>query len=221
MFTTKFCLNCKKDTIWEFSPKMGHSKCTVCEGKKSWKDLTTCEKCELSRANFVSTKGNENCNIMFIGEAPGKDEVKLAEPFVGAAGRKLDEQLYRIGLSRDDVIISNVVKCRPPQNRDPKKNEVDCCSSLLKKEIEIYNPEIICSLGRFARNFLFNNYLNDREIRNNEPQTIYINDENKYILPILHPAAIIYKKENKELFKSGFDKLEELMKTLNGDEYER
>lgn len=111
--------------------------------------VISCTKCNLSksRTNAVAGKGNYNAEIMFIGEAPGRNEDLKGEPFVGAAGKILSEALEYAGLSRDDVFITNVVKCRPPNNRVPLQEERDSCHPYLSGELDIIKPKIICILG--------------------------------------------------------------------------
>jgi len=114
--------------------------------------VISCTKCSLSntRTNAVPGKGNPKAEILFIGEAPGRNEDIKGEPFVGLAGKMLSEALESSGLSRDDVYITNVVKCRPPNNRIPSQEEKDACSQYLAKELEIIKPKITCIMGNTA-----------------------------------------------------------------------
>ena len=132
------------------------------ELKKIKKQVTQCTKCELSktRNNSVPGKGNFKSDVIFVGEAPGKNEDMKGEPFIGIAGKKLSIALENAGITRDDVYITNIVKCRPPKNRVPTTNERDTCQNYLKKEIEIIKPKIICILGNTA----FNSLLDGKEI---------------------------------------------------------
>ena len=111
-----------------------------------------CTKCELSktRNNSVAGKGNFKSDVIFVGEAPGKNEDLKGEPFIGIAGKKLSLALESAGITRDEVYITNIVKCRPPNNRVPTTNERETCKDYLKKEIEIIKPKIICILGNTA-----------------------------------------------------------------------
>ena len=114
--------------------------------------VAACTRCELhrSRRNTVFGVGSRQASWMIIGEAPGADEDRLGEPFVGRAGKLLDKMLKAIGLSRDAVYITNILKCRPPQNRDPKPDEVECCSGFLTHQIELLAPDIILAVGRIS-----------------------------------------------------------------------
>ena len=135
---------------------------------EQWQHLTTlielqsqiynCKKCPLgnTRNKFVFGVGNPNADIMFIGEAPGADEDEKGEPFVGRAGQLLNKILEAIEFKREDVFICNILKCRPPNNRDPLPSEVDLCIPYLWKQIEIVQPKIIVSLGRIAAQMLLN-----------------------------------------------------------------
>src|SRR5688572_15918324 len=115
-------------------------------------EAIACERCVLAktRTQVVFGSGNPNADLMFIGEAPGANEDKQGLPFVGAAGQLLTTLLGTIGLSRDDVYIANVLKCRPPGNRDPLPDEIDACKPWLKEQIDLIDPLVICTLGNFA-----------------------------------------------------------------------
>ena len=119
--------------------------------------ITACKKCALhkERTQVVPGSGNPKASIMFIGEAPGKKEDELGTPFMGAAGKFLNEMLDSIELDRADVFIANTVKCRPPKNRDPEKKEIETCLPYLKKQISIIQPKIIVTLGRFSLNLFY------------------------------------------------------------------
>ena len=118
--------------------------------------VSTCKKCSLhkGRNNTVFGDGNRNSDWFFIGEAPGKDEDLEGKPFIGRAGRLLTEVIFSMGLSREDVFIANILKCSPPDNRDPKPEEVKQCFSYLEKQIELVNPKIIVAVGRIAAHSL-------------------------------------------------------------------
>ena len=167
--------------------------------------VTKCTKCELSetRNNSVPGKGNYKADVIFVGEAPGKNEDVNGEPFIGIAGKKLTMALESAGVTREEVYITNIVKCRPPKNRVPTITERDTCKNYLKKEIEIIKPKIICILGNTA----FNSLLNGKEIIKFRGKIVRKNNQ-LYFLTI-HPAATIYnqklinvlKKDMKKLFK--------------------
>ncbi len=130
--------------------------------EKIKKEVTECTNCELSqtRNNSVPGKGNFKSDVIFVGEAPGKNEDMHGEPFIGIAGKKLTIALENAGITRDEVYITNIVKCRPPKNRIPTVTERDTCKNYLRKEIEIIKPKIICILGNTA----FNSLLDGKEI---------------------------------------------------------
>ena len=161
------------------------------ELKKIKKQVTQCTKCELSktRNNSVPGKGNFKSDVIFVGEAPGKNEDMKGEPFIGIAGKKLSIALENAGITRDDVYITNIVKCRPPKNRVPTTNERDTCQNYLKKEIEIIKPKIICILGNTA----FNSLLDGKEIIKFRGKIVRKNNQ-LYFLTI-HPAATIYNQK--------------------------
>lgn len=153
--------------------------------------VISCTKCDLckTRTNAVPGKGNANAEIVFVGEAPGRSEDLRGEPFVGAAGKKLTDMLEKAGLSRESVYITNVVKCRPPNNRVPTEQERSMCIEYLNNEISIINPKIICVMGNTASNSI----LGKGEITKNRGKTIE-KDGRIYFLTF-HPAATIYNQE--------------------------
>ncbi|MBI3841829.1 MAG: uracil-DNA glycosylase, partial [Thaumarchaeota archaeon] len=147
--------------------------------------VISCVKCGLSksRTNAVPGKGNPKAEILFIGEAPGRNEDLQVEPFVGSAGKILSEALDYAGISRDAVFITNVVKCRPPENRLPLVEEKDACSDHLAKELEIIKPKIICILGNTA----YNSLLGGDSITKNRGKLIEKNSQHYFLT--IHPAA--------------------------------
>lgn len=159
--------------------------------------VVECTKCDLckTRTNAVPGKGNPNAKIVFIGEAPGRTEDIRGEPFVGAAGKKLADALAKNGLGRDSVYITNVVKCRPPNNRVPSESERQACREYLDAELESIKPEIICILGNTASNSV----LGQGEITKNRGKILEQNGK-KYFLTF-HPAAIIYNQELAAIFE--------------------
>lgn len=167
------------------------------------KNVRSCIKCELckNRINAVPGKGNPKADLFFVGEAPGKTEDELGEPFVGAAGKKLSFALEQAGLSRDDVYITNVVKCRPPQNRTPTLDEEQSCAPYLNAEISLIRPKIICIMGNTA----FKAILGGGNIIKERGKFIKKGD-NLYFLTI-HPAAAIYNQELSATFIDDIKKL--------------
>ena len=178
--------------------------------QKIKQQVTECTKCELSktRNNSVPGKGNFKADVIFVGEAPGKNEDMKGEPFIGIAGKKLSIALESAGITRDEVYITNIVKCRPPKNRVPTTTERDTCQNYLEKEIEIIKPKIICVLGNTA----FNSLLNGKEIIKFRGKTVRKNNQ-LYFLTV-HPAATIYNQKLISVLKKDMKKLFKLIKEL-------
>ncbi len=176
-------------------------------------NVIECTKCELcnTRTNSVPGKGNFQSDVIFVGEAPGRNEDKNGEPFVGAAGKKLSAALEEAGVSREQVYITNVVKCRPPNNRVPNTEERDTCKEYLKKEISIINPKIICVLGNTA----FNSVLGGSEITKFRGKLVR-KDSQLYFLTI-HPAATIYNQELISTLNNDIVKLFDLIRELKNN----
>ena len=176
-------------------------------------NVIECTKCELSktRTKSVPGKGNFQSDVIFVGEAPGKNEDEKGEPFIGIAGKKLSIALEEAGISREDVYITNIVKCRPPKNRVPKTIERETCQEYLKKEISIIKPKIICVLGNTA----FNSLLGGSEIIKFRGKIVK-KDNQLYFLTI-HPAATIYNQELISVLKKDIVKLFHLITELNND----
>ena len=170
-----------------------------------------CTKCELSktRNNSVAGKGSFKSDVIFVGEAPGKNEDLKGEPFIGIAGKKLSMALESAGITRDEVYITNIVKCRPPNNRVPTTNERETCKDYLKKEIEIIKPKIICILGNTA----FGSLLDGKEITKYRGKIVR-KDNQLYFLTV-HPAATIYNQKLIDVLKNDIEKLFKLIKELN------
>jgi len=161
------------------------------------KNTEICRNCK----NVVVGKGNLNADILFVGEAPGKNEDLQGLPFVGAAGKNLDSLLEKVGLSLDDVYITNILKCRPPENRDPEISEIKKHTPWLVKQIKDMKPKVICSLGNYATKF----FLADGDVdkMKNMPGITGVHGKVKMmdfhglnikLIPLFHPAAIIYKR---------------------------
>ena len=176
-------------------------------------NVIKCTKCDLckTRTNAVPGKGNFQSDVIFVGEAPGRTEDKNGEPFIGVAGKKLSIALDEAGISRDDVYITNIVKCRPPNNRVPKTSERETCQEYLKQEISIIKPEIICILGNTA----FNSILGGSEITKFRGKVVR-KDNLLYFLTI-HPAATIYNQKLIDVLKSDISKLFELIRELKNN----
>jgi len=176
-------------------------------------NVIKCTKCDLckTRINAVPGKGNFQSDVIFVGEAPGKNEDQKGEPFIGVAGKKLSVALEEAGISRDDVYITNIVKCRPPNNRVPTTNERDTCKEYLKQEIAIIKPKLICILGNTA----FNSILGGSEITKFRGKVVR-KDNLLYFLTI-HPAATIYNQKLIDVLKDDIVKLFDLIRDLKNN----
>lgn len=165
-----------------------------------------CLGCSLgaSRTNVVFGSGNNGASVVFIGEAPGKNEDLQGEPFVGAAGKILNELLAGIGLTRDDVYIANVLKCRPPDNRDPLPAEAEACKPILFEQLRIINPKVIVTLGAHATRAILNNKESISQIHGT-----FFEAEGFTVFPIFHPAATIYDRKKRAVLEEDFRKLKE------------
>jgi DNA polymerase len=155
-----------------------------------YQEIKNCQHCPLhqTRTNLVFGRGNPHALLMLVGEAPGREEDLQGKPFVGAAGKLLEESLREVGISRDKIYIANILKCRPPGNRDPKPEEIAACLPYLKKQIEIIQPRIICTLGKFSTQTLLNTTRGITHLRGKS----FTIDE-RILIPVYHPAACIYK----------------------------
>jgi len=176
-------------------------------------NVIECTKCDLSktRTNSVPGKGNFHSNVIFVGEAPGKNEDKKGEPFIGIAGKKLSIALEEAGILREEVYITNIIKCRPPKNRVPTTIERETCQEYLKQEIAIIKPKIICVLGNTA----FNSLLGGSEITKFRGKLV--RKENQLYFLTVHPAATIYNQELITVLKKDMVKLFDLITELKND----
>jgi uracil-DNA glycosylase len=170
-------------------------------------EAAVCTKCNLhySRKKAVPGEGPADAQIMFIGEGPGFYENEQGRPFVGAAGKFLDELLEGIGMSRQQVFISNVVKCRPPGNRDPLPDELQACSDYLERQIQAINPKVIVTLGRYSM-ARFMPYARISEIHGQVYQV-----KGRTIVPMYHPAAALHQPSLRASVEADFSKLPKLI----------
>lgn len=175
-----------------------------------YQQIRVCQKCILAkgRTNAVPGEGPENARIMFIGEAPGFHEDRQGRPFVGAAGQFLDELLGGIGLKREDVYIANVIKCRPPANRDPETTEIEACRSYLDRQIELIRPYLVITLGRFSMARYFPGATISRI--HGQPKRV----GNVIYYPMFHPAAALHQPKWRTIVEEDFSKLPELLTRL-------
>jgi DNA polymerase len=175
--------------------------------KEITEQTAVCTRCKLhfSRKNAVPGAGNPNANIMFIGEGPGFHENQQGLPFVGQAGKFLDELLESINLRREDVFITNVVKCRPPSNRDPQQDELDACRSYLERQIAAINPDVIVTLGRISMGYF---------VQNGKISSIHGHvfwSSGRMVVPMYHPAAALHQPSLREVIKADFSGLPALV----------
>lgn len=180
--------------------------------------IKKCQACRLAqgRINAVPGMGDSHAKIVFIGEGPGKQEDVQGEPFVGAAGKFLNTMLESIAMSRSDVFITNIVKCRPPGNRDPEEDEIDTCTSLyLWNQLELINPLLIATLGRHS---MYNFLPKDTKISEAHGKPVHISNKKTgrmfNILPLYHPAAALYNGGLRETLLDDFKTIPKLLKKL-------
>lgn len=189
----------------------------------SWEKLETacknCNKCALceTRNNVVFGVGNKNSNILFIGEGPGENEDLQGEPFVGKGGKLLDKMLAAVDLSRDkNIYIANIVKCRPPKNRDPLPEEQEFCIDWLRNQVLLIKPKIIVCLGRIAAMKIMN-----PDIKITKEHGKFIEKNGVLMMATLHPAALLRNPNNKPGAFEDFLKLREKIKEICPDTYEQ
>lgn len=174
-------------------------------------EITNCQKCRLcaARTHAVPSEGNPHARLMFIGEGPGRDEDLTGRPFVGRAGQLLDKMIAAIGLSREEVYIANVVKCRPPQNRAPEMDEVAACMPYLRAQVGLIRPQVIVLLGSSALGAILG-----PEHRITRERGAWIERKGVFFMPTFHPAALLRDESKKrpvwEDLKKVRDKLQEL-----------
>lgn len=177
-------------------------------------EALNCKGCELykSRKNLVFGEGNVNAKIMFVGEAPGREEDEQGRPFVGQAGQLLTKLIEFVGWRREDVYIANVLKCRPPDNRNPLPAEIEACKNFLFKQIEIINPKIICTLGTFSTQLLSgNNKIQISKVRGH----LLTGWKNYRIFPTFHPSYLLRNPNSKKIAIEDFKRLKELAESLD------
>jgi len=175
-------------------------------------DVTACERCPAlveSRSRIVNGVGPDDAALLFVGEAPGANEDEQGEPFVGRSGSVLDDALRDAGLARADVRITNCVRCRPPENRDPHVEELDNCAEFLEREIEYVDPDLIVTLGKVPGERLL-----DRSVAvTKEAGSVVdarLGDESRRVLVCLHPAATLYDRSQREAFDDAIAKAADL-----------
>lgn len=180
------------------------------------KEIEGCRKCGLwkTRTNIVFGEGDVDAKIMMVSEAPGYNEDKTGRPFCGAAGKVLDELLESINFKREKIYICNLLKGRPPNNRDPKPEEIRVCTPYLERQIEIISPKVICPLGRYSMQFLMEKFGLKEQIQPIskihgkvfEVKTLF---QEIKLIPFYHPATVTYNANMKEILKKDFKVLRE------------
>jgi DNA polymerase len=187
------------------------------ERREALKDLfTTCRGClrcpqlASTRQNVVFGAGNADADLMFVGEAPGKNEDAQGLPFVGQAGKLLDQLLSEIGLDRGEVFVANVLKCRPPGNRDPHPVEIDNCQGYLFDQVSLIEPKLICTLGNFATKLLRGDQTGITRVHGRDEITV-IGRRAVRLLPLYHPAAALYTRPMLDGLREDFARIPELL----------
>ena len=171
----------------------------ITEKEKSWQELydtcASCTACELSslRTNCVFGVGNRNADILFVGEAPGENEDKTGVPFVGRAGQLLDKFLYAVDIDREDVYIANILKCRPPKNRDPLPAEEDACIDFLREQVKLIRPKVIVCLGRISAMRLIK-----PDFKITKEHGVWFEKGNFLMTAVYHPALLLRDPRKKE-----------------------
>ncbi|MBV8395866.1 MAG: uracil-DNA glycosylase [Actinobacteria bacterium] len=175
-------------------------------------EVAACTRCALakSRTQVVFGAGSPDADLMFVGEAPGFHEDKQGVPFVGAAGQLLGKLLAGIGLRREDVYIANVLKCRPPGNRDPLPEEIEACESHLFRQIEVIRPKVVATLGNFATKLLSGKPLGITRVHGME-QEVVLGGSRVVLYPLFHPAAALYTPRMLDVLQGDFARLPELL----------
>lgn len=173
-----------------------------------YEEIKDCQKCGLARTrtHLVFGEGNPNAQILFVGEAPGFHEDQQGRPFVGAAGKLLSELLATIGLRREDVYIANVLKCRPPENRNPEPIEIESCMPHLWKQIELIKPKVVCTLGNFATQTILGKKVGITKVRGQHFQV-----KSFFVFPMLHPAAALHQGGMQPALREDFVNLKKFL----------
>jgi uracil-DNA glycosylase family 4 len=171
------------------------------------REVRTCEKCDLckSRKTAVPGEGSGRSGVLLVGEAPGRKEDQSGRPFVGTAGKRLEGMLMQAGLSRDEVFITNIVKCRPPGNRRPRRDEADSCREYLRREIEALNPSLVVLLGVTA----LKQFFPSSEI--STARGVVVESGGRRYLPTYHPASIIYNRALGPVVSGDFREIKKLL----------
>jgi DNA polymerase len=180
--------------------------------KAVYEEARGCVRCQLheTRTTVVFGAGNADADLMFVGEAPGANEDRLGLPFVGQAGKLLDKLLGEIGMDRKDVWICNVLKCRPPGNRDPHPKEIESCQDYLHRQIELIEPVMICTLGNFSTKLLRADSIGISRLHGQEEVRV-IGPRAVRLYPLYHPAAALYTPSTLETLRADFQRIPEVL----------
>jgi uracil-DNA glycosylase family 4 len=175
-------------------------------------EVAGCTKCRLAegRTQVVFGVGDPNADLMFVGEAPGFHEDQQGKPFVGQAGKLLDKLLAGIGLERDEVYVANVLKCRPPGNRDPQPDEIEACEGHLFRQIALIEPKVVATLGNFATKLLSGKPTGITRVHGSE-QEATLGGRSVLLYPLYHPAAALYTPAMLKVLEADFARLPELL----------
>jgi uracil-DNA glycosylase family 4 len=171
---------------------------------------TRCPQLAQTRTQVVFGSGNANADLMFVGEAPGRDEDEQGLPFVGRSGKLLTTLLEEIGLKREDVFIANTLQCRPPGNRDPQPAEIDNCQDYLMRKVALIEPIVICTLGNFSTKLLRGDPTGITKLHGRE-QELTIGERTVRLYPLFHPAAALYTPSNVEVLRADFARIPGLL----------
>ncbi len=171
---------------------------------------TKCPQLAATRTTVVFGSGHADADLMFVGEAPGANEDKQGLPFVGQAGKLLDQLLGEIGMERGDVFIVNTLKCRPPGNRDPQPEEIDACQDYLLRQVELVEPRVVCTLGNFSTKLLRADLTGITRLHG-QPELRTIGPRAVRLYPLFHPAAALYTPRMLETLREDFARIPELL----------
>ena len=183
------------------------------ELKAVWEQARACQRCPQlasTRNTVVFGSGNADADLMFVGEAPGANEDLQGLPFVGQAGRLLDQLLSEIGLTRADVFVANVLKCRPPGNRDPLPQEIDSCQDYLFRQLELIQPKVVCTLGNFATKLLRDDMTGITRVHGRD-ELRQVGPRVVRLYPLFHPAAALYTPAMLATLREDFGRIPELL----------
>lgn len=186
------------------------------ELEKLYDNVAKCRKCPLRQTatQSVPGEGNSDADVVFVGEGPGKDEDEQGRPFVGAAGKFLTELIESIGYKREDVYIANVIKHRPPGNRDPLPDELSACVPWLDKQIKIIEPKLIVTLGRYSMGYFLGEGMTISKIHGQPKRR-----DGQVIMPMYHPAAALYRGDLRPVLQADFAKIPKVLELIEKDAF--